>query len=385
MGMDNGGEHTVQALEARGPRRRSRRPLHRPAAREPPNRCRRRAPPAVRARSRYRPYGARAGRPRAPDEIDGIVQSHLDGTSFAYVLGQGGEYEPDRHLTQHFEMLGSRAIYHDGWKAVTFHPVGPLYDDGLSPNAPFDDDVWELYHVAKDISEVHDRAAEFPDKVVELIRLWWAEARRNDVLPLDNRVLEVIAHGRPDRRERRETFRYFQGGAPVPETVAVNVRNRSHSMVLEVEVPENVVPNGTLLALGCALGGWSLHFLEGRLRYIHNLQGQTLYQVVAGEVLGPGRHHVEFRFEKDEAAGGRATLLQDSAVVGTGDVDRFTPAAFNEVGIGLTCGYEWGPAVGDDYLAPFPFSGTIVRAEVTATGPVLRDPVAEVAAILASQ
>ena len=205
------------------------------------------------------------------------------------------------------------------------------------------------------------------------------------MLPLDNRVLEVIVHGRPDRRENRGTFRYFQGGAPVPETVAVNVRNRSHSMVLEVEVPENVVANGTLLALGCALGGWSLHFLEGRLRYIHNLQGQTLYQVVADKALGPGRHHLEFRFEKDEAAGGRATLLQDGEVVGTGVVDRFTPAAFNEVGIGLTCGYEWGPAVGSDYVAPFPFSGTIVRAEVAATGPVLRDPVADVAAILASQ
>ena len=321
----------------------------------------------------------------APDEIDGIDQSHLDGTSFAYVLGQDGQVERDRHLTQHFEMLGSRAIYHDGWKAVTFHPVGPLYDDGLSPNAPFDDDVWELYHVAEDISEVHDRAAEFPDKVAQLIQLWWAEARRNDVLPLDNRVLEVIVHGRPDRRANRAAFRYFQGGAPVPETVAVNVRNRSHSMVLEVEVPENVVANGTLLALGCALGGWSLHFLEGRLRYIHNLQGQTLCQVVADKALGPGRHHLEFRFEKDEAAGGRATLLQDGEVVGTGVVDRFTPAAFNEVGIGLTCGYEWGPAVGSDYVAPFPFSGTIVRAEVAATGPVLRDPVAEVAAILASQ
>ena len=100
---------------------------------------------------------------------------------------------------------------------------------------------------------------------------------------------------------------------------------------------------------------------------------------------GAGRHHVEFRFDKDEAAGGRATLLQDGEVVGTGVVDRFTPVAFNEVGIGLTCGYEWGPAVGSDYLAPFPFSGTIVRAEVRATGPVFRDPVAEVAAILASQ
>ena len=222
----------------------------------------------------------------APGEIDEIVQSHIDGRSFAYVLGGGGEFERDRHLTQHFEMLGSRAIYHEGWKAVTFHSVGPLYGDGLSPNAPFDDDVWELYHVAEDISEVHDRAAEFPDKVDQLIQLWWAEARRNDVLPLDNRVLEVIAHGRPDRRKRRETFRYFQGGAPVPETVAVNVRNRSHSMVVEVNVPDNVVANGTLLALGCALGGWSFHFLEGRLRYVHNLQGQTLYQVVSARFSG---------------------------------------------------------------------------------------------------
>ena len=92
-----------------------------------------------------------------------------------------------------------------------------------------------------------------------------------------------------------------------------------------------------------------------------------------------------FRFEKDEGLGGQATLVQDGVVVGTGAVKRFTPVAFNELMIGLTCGYEWGPAVGDDYEAPFAFNGTIVRAEVTATGPVVRDPVAEVAAILASQ
>ena len=90
----------------------------------------------------------------APTEIDGIAQSHLDGVSFAHTLGDRGQHEPDRHLTQHFEMLGSRALYHDGWKAVTFHPVGPLYDDGLQASAPFDDDVWELYHVAEDVSEV---------------------------------------------------------------------------------------------------------------------------------------------------------------------------------------------------------------------------------------
>ena len=92
-----------------------------------------------------------------------------------------------------------------------------------------------------------------------------------------------------------------------------------------------------------------------------------------------------FRFEKDEFLGGRASLLQDGVAVGEGKVKRYTPVAFNELMIGLTCGYEWGPAVGADYEAPFAFNGTIVRAEVTATGPVVRDPVAEVAAILASQ
>ena len=215
-----------------------------------------------------------------PTEIEGIAQSHLDGISFGYVLGEGGNLEPDRHRTQHFEMLGSWAVYHDGWKAVTFHPVGPLYDDGLRASAPFDEDVWELYHVAEDVSEVHDLAPEFPEKVAELVTLWWEEARRNDVLPLDNRVLEAMVH-KHDRHRHQQTYRYFQGGAQVPEWVAADIRNRSHAMSVTVEIPHGVVPSGTILALGCALGGWSLHVLDGRLRYVHNLHGLRMYEVAA--------------------------------------------------------------------------------------------------------
>jgi arylsulfatase len=321
---------------------------------------------------------------QAPDRIDGIEQSHLDGTSFAYLLGAGGDTEPGRHRTQHFEMLGCRAIYRDGWKAVAFHPLAPMYGDGLRANAPWDEDVWELYNVAEDVSEVKDRAAEFPDKVAELVALWWEEARRNDVLPLDNRVLEATAH-RHDRRPPRDTYRYFQAGAPVPEFAAVDVRNRSHVISVHVEVPDGVVPHGTLLALGCALGGWSLHVLDGTLRYLHNLHGKVTYEVASRRPVGSGRHHVEFRFDKEEGAGGRADLVLDGEPVGSGTVERFTPVAYNEVGIGMTCGYEWGPAVGSDYQAPFRFNGIIERAEVTVTGPVVHDPVAEVAAILASQ
>ncbi|HVB94708.1 MAG TPA: arylsulfatase, partial [Acidimicrobiales bacterium] len=209
----------------------------------------------------------------APETIDSVPQSHIDGTSFGYLLGPDGASAPEQHHTQHFEMFGSRAIYHRGWKAVTFHPVGPLYDDGLDPNASFEDDVWELYHVAEDISESRDRAGDEPARVAELVALWWEEARRNQVLPLDNRVLWTLAHPKPDRRRPRDRFRYFPGGAPVPEQVAVNVRNRSHAVTVDVSIPPGVVPEGVLLALGCALGGWSFHVFEGRLRYVHNLYG----------------------------------------------------------------------------------------------------------------
>ncbi len=321
----------------------------------------------------------------APESIGGIAQSHLDGTSFAYLLTEDGAGAPGRHRTQHFEMLGSRAIYHDGWKAVAFHPVGPLYDDGLSINAPFDEDVWELYHVEEDPSETNDLAVAQPDKLRDLVELWWVEARKNDVLPLDNRVMEAIAHPRPDNRRPRETFRYFQGGAPVPETVAVRVCNRPHTISVTVDVADGVVPNGVLIALGCALGGWSVHVLDGRLRYVHNLYGRKRHVLEAQALIGPGRHALQFRFEPDGSGGGSASLHIDEKMVSEGTIDRFTPAVFNEVGIGVTCGYEWGPAVGEGYSAPFPFNGDIVTAEVTTTGPPVLNPALEIAAILSQQ
>jgi arylsulfatase A-like enzyme len=321
----------------------------------------------------------------APAEIDSVRQSSIDGTSFGYLLGPDGASAPERHHTQHFEMFGSRAIYHRGWKAVTFHPVGPLYDDGLNPNASFDDDVWELYHVAEDLSESRDLAGEEPDRVSELVALWWEQARQNQVLPLDNRVLWTLAHPKPDHRRPRDRYRYFPGGAPVPEQVAVNVRNRSHAITVDVSIPSGIVPEGALVALGCALGGWSFHVFEGRLRYVHNLYGKEHQIVVAESPLSSGDHTVSFEFEKDEGLGGDVRMACDGETVARGTLPRFTPSGFNGVGVGLTCGYEWGPAVGPGYLAPYPFTGLITKAIVETTGPVVRDQLAELAAILAEQ
>jgi arylsulfatase len=320
-----------------------------------------------------------------PQEIDYVPQSHIDGVSFSYVLGDDGATENGRHLTQHFEMFGSRAIYHQGWKAVTFHPVGPLYPDGLNPNAPFDDDIWELYHVEVDVSETKNVADEEPDRLNTMIALWWEEAERNQVLPLDNRILWALVHPKPDARRERDRFRYFQDGAQVPESVAVNVRNRSHALVVDVSVPEGVTPEGTLLAMGSVLGGWSLQFRDGRPRYVHNLYGKELHVISSEDAVGPGAHTLEYEFTKDDGLGGTGILRCDDRVVAQGSISRFTPQAFNGVGVGLTCGYEWGPAVGDDYVAPDRFNGTIERALVETRGPVVRDPMAEVEAILAQQ
>ena len=319
-----------------------------------------------------------------PDEIDGVAQTALDGVGFGYLLGPDGATAAERHETQYFEMFGSRAIYHRGWKAVTFHPVGPLYDD-QDPNARFEDDAWELYHVAADLSETNDLAAARPELLADLVALWWAEARRNQVLPLDNRVLWTLVHPKPDHRPQRDEFRYTQGGAPVPESVAANIRNRSHLLAVDVTISGAGAADGVLLALGSALGGWSLHILGGRLRYVHNLYGKERHVLASTEAIPPGEHTVEYVFSKDEGLGGTGVLRLDGREVGRGTIPRFTPSSFSGTGVGLTCGYEWGPAVGDGYEAPFTFPGTIRRAVVRATGPVVRDPLAELEAILSEQ
>jgi arylsulfatase A-like enzyme len=318
-----------------------------------------------------------------PDNIDGIEQAPLDGVSFGYLLPPGRQSWPERHETQYFEMFGSRAIYHRGWKAVAFHPVGPLYDD-QDPNAPFADDTWELYHVASDLSETRDLAAEHPDTLRELVELWWREARRNQVLPLDNRVLWALVHPKPDRRRPRTEFEYFPGAAQVPESVAVNVRNRSHALIVDAELGAPGSTDGVLLALGSGLGGWSLHVLHGKLRYVHNLYGSQRHVVCSAEVVPPGRHRLEYEFASD-GLGGTGVLRCDGQEIGRAVIPRFTPSGFNGVGAGLTCGYEWGPAVGEGYRAPFEFAGLIERALVRVTGPVVRDPLAELEAILSQQ
>jgi arylsulfatase len=263
--------------------------------------------------------------------------------------------------------------------------MGMMYDDERDPDAPFDEDPWELYHVAVDPSESHDLAATEPARLQTMIELWWQEARQNDVLPLDNRPLFAILNPRPTNRRDMEVYTYRPGGSPVPESVAVNVRNRSHTITAHVDVPSGVVPEGVLLAMGNVLGGFSLHLLDGRLRYVHNLYG-TRRDVIASDVDVPaGSHELSFVFTRTASFTGTGSLQIDGTEVATGTIEHFTPVSFSYTGGGITCGYEAGPAVGEGYTAPFPCNTGLSRVVVDVSGEPYRDPLAEFQSMMTQQ
>jgi arylsulfatase A-like enzyme len=321
----------------------------------------------------------------SPEAIGGVEQRPVEGTSFAYLLPDDAADAPEHHDTQYFEMFGSRGIYHRGWKAVTFKSLGTA----PGPNdfdTPFDEDVWELFNVREDPSETRDLADDEPERVAALVDLWWEQAARYQVLPLTNRILDVIMNPRPRRILQREQYVYLPYGAPVPQSVAVNVKNRSHRIAADVDVTDDAIPEGVLLATGCVLGGWSFHLDRGRLRYVHNLYGKETYTVSSDTVIGAGPHTLEFLFTKTGEHTGTATLSCDGEVVGEGDIPRFTPAGYNGTGAGLSCGYELGPPVGEGYEAPFRFTGGVLhRVVVDVSDAVAADPQAQFETIMAEQ
>ena len=191
------------------------------------------------------------------------------------------------------------------------------------------------------------------------------QARRNQALPLDNRVLHTLNNPKPDWRPPRLAATYYPNTSPVPEPVAANVKNRSHAIEVDVTVPAEGLVEGVLLAQGSALGGFLAPPLGGTPEVRQNLYGKECHTVAALSPVDLGRHRLVYRFERDEKQGGAATLEVDGAVVGEGTIPSFTIAAFSATGAGMTCGYELGPPVGTDYAAPFRCTATIHEVTVT--------------------
>jgi arylsulfatase len=284
---------------------------------------------------------------RAPEAIGGVAQRAVEGVSFAPTFASAGE--PSRHVTQYYEMLGSRAMYHDGWKAVVFHPLPVIrYTERDDPNRSFEDDDWELYHVAGDFSEIHDLAVERADKLKELVDLWWAEAERYNVLPVTNQVVQGA-----DRRYRRERFLFHPGIGTIPQLVAPNLTNRAWRIRAELAVPESGA-SGVLVSHGGHSGGYVAYVRDGRLHFAYNHLGSTLTTVSAEVRLPAGPVVARIEFMPSAPFAGDVDLFYGDVPVGQGHLARTTLVTFGVHG--FTVGYQRGTPVTPQCPGESPFT-----------------------------
>jgi arylsulfatase len=284
-----------------------------------------------------------------PISVNGVLQSPMEGTSMLYSFNEGGAAE--RHDLQYFEMFGNRGIYHRGWSAVTKHRT-PWDLQGEAP--PLDDDVWELYDGTTDYSQARDLAADQPDRLAKLQRLWLIEATKYNVLPIDDRGavrFDPATAGRPTL-VHGDSQQFFPGMGRLSENSVVSIKNRSHSVTAEVDIPEGGA-DGVIIAQGGRFGGWAVYLHEHRLTYTYNVLAIHAFTVTATEPVPAGTHQVRMEFAYDGgglAKGGDVTLFHDGTEVGAGRVEATQPMIFSADET-TDIGYESGSTVTENYTA----------------------------------
>jgi arylsulfatase A-like enzyme len=317
----------------------------------------------------------------APQAIKGHSQVPFDGVSMRSSFEDAKA--PSTRSTQFYSMLGSRAIWHEGWKAVTNHPT-------IAGWSHFNDDEWELYHTDVDRSELHNVAKENWDKVREMQNLWFAEAGANQAFPLDDRsALEIMLTPRPVLAAPRDRYVYFPDTAEVPESQAVNVRNRSFAIGAWVDVPAKGA-HGVLFAHGSPFGGHALYVKDDRLHYVYSFVGITEEIVVATEDIPVGKDLIlSASFDKEgedppHVAVGTLSLWHGDKKVGEGRI-KTQPGKFMIAGEGLCIGRDGGAGVTEDYPGAQPWrftGGTIHRVAIDVSGEPYVDLEREAVAML---
>jgi arylsulfatase len=293
-------------------------------------------------------------------ELNGVRLEPIQGVSFAHSFDAADA--PTNKTVQYYEMFASRAVWHDGWKAVTDQQQGVMLTEELLAAQR-----WELYHVAEDFSECNDLAEKDPAKLAEMVERWWAEAGKHNVLPLDARFQARLFEPKPELAGSRDRHVYYQGAARADHFSAANLHNRSHSITAELVIPEGGA-EGVILCHGGRFSGYTLFVKDRRLTYVHNYLGLQEYTVRSTEPLPVGACTVRFDFTRTGQHQGTGALSIDGRKVGEAELPRMVPNMHERNGEGLCCGYDSQTAVSVEYQAPFRFTGTIKRAVVEATG-----------------
>ncbi len=312
----------------------------------------------------------------APPSIAGVNQSPIEGVSFAATLTD--DSVPSAHHTQYYEMLGSRALYHDGWKAVVFHTPIYINYEGTDTTKPFDDDVWELYHVADDFSEVHDLALTNPDKLEEMKQLWWEEAAKYQVLPLNNQPGFFA-----DPRYRRNSFSFVGHAGPLPEAIAPNLKNRSY--VIEADLtPTSGSNDGVIAAHGGHAGGYAAFIHDNRVCFTYNFVATQITTVTADVALPRVPVTVKIVFTKT-GPGGDVELWYDDVSVGRASVPQTTPLTYGTPGFAV--GFQPAGPVDERLVGRCELSPEVLRrVRIEALGSdAIRDALVESPVDLATQ
>ena len=294
-----------------------------------------------------------------PKTVDGIAQTPIEGVSMRYTFDDAKA--KDRHVTQYFEILGNRAIYHDGWLAGVVHraPWEP------KPRATLENDKWELYDTRADFSLAHDLAAQQPAKLLEMQKLFLEEASAYNVLPLDDRGLERLNPalvGRPDLMAGRSSLTLYEGMNGIAENVFINTKNRSFSITAKVDIPKGGA-DGAIVSQGGRFGGWSLYMKSGKPAYAYNWLGLHHYIVASAKPRPAGKTTIKLEFAYDGGGvgkGGTATLFVDGKRVAEGRIDQTQPIAYS-IDEGADVGMDDETPVVEDYgiKAPYRFTGKI--------------------------
>ncbi|MBN8450639.1 MAG: arylsulfatase [Candidatus Accumulibacter sp.] len=305
----------------------------------------------------------------APEMINGIKQLPIEGTSLAYTWNKANANAPTRHTTQYFEMLGNRAIYHDGWVAATTPVTLPWELSTKPPPDVITGYRWELYNVIEDPTQNNDLAAKMPDKLKQMQNIFYLEAAKYSVLPLDNTTLARWNAPKPSLTAGRTEFTYSGTLADVPGSTAPHILNKSYTITAEVTIPAGG-GEGMIVTQGGRFGGYGLFLSKGELGvgrgkvvFLYNLLDlkRTIWE---GPELSPGKHTIVFDFKSAEPGlgkGGTGVMYVDGKEVARNSMPNSTPITFAEdetfdVGLDTRTGVAM---VEYRYDSPFKFTGTI--------------------------